>query len=74
VTQVQDSAFGLVKPHTAGLNSSIQPVQIPLQSLPTLQQINTPAQLGVNCKLTEGALNPVIQWNPLIQTSVEEVG
>ncbi|KAK4826007.1 hypothetical protein QYF61_003780 [Mycteria americana] len=45
VTQVQDLALRLV----------------PLQSLPTLKQINTPAQLGVICKLTEGALDALIQ-------------
>ncbi|KAK4825510.1 hypothetical protein QYF61_000023 [Mycteria americana] len=39
----------------------IQPVQVLLQSLPTLKQINTPAQLGVICKLTEGALDPFVQ-------------
>ncbi|KAK4813681.1 hypothetical protein QYF61_019574 [Mycteria americana] len=61
VAQVQDLALGLVKPHTAGPSPSIQPVQVPLQSLPTLQQINTPAQLGVICKLTEGALDPFVQ-------------
>ncbi|KAK4819271.1 hypothetical protein QYF61_000482 [Mycteria americana] len=61
VTQVQDPALGLVEPHTTGLDPSIQPVQVPLQSLPTLEQINTPAQLGVVCKLTEGALDPLIQ-------------
>ncbi|KAK4814535.1 hypothetical protein QYF61_022254 [Mycteria americana] len=61
VTQVQDLALGLVKPHAIGLDPSIQPVQVPLQSLPTLQQINTPAQLGVICKLTEGALDPFVQ-------------
>ncbi|KAK4816696.1 LOW QUALITY PROTEIN: hypothetical protein QYF61_020580 [Mycteria americana] len=31
------------------------------ESLPTLQQINTPAQLGVICKLTEGALDHFVQ-------------
>ncbi|KAK4826688.1 hypothetical protein QYF61_010697 [Mycteria americana] len=31
------------------------------QSLPTLKQINTPIQLGVICKLTEGALDPFAQ-------------
>ncbi|KAK4828653.1 hypothetical protein QYF61_000301 [Mycteria americana] len=31
------------------------------ESLPTLQQINTPAQFAVVYKLTEGALNPLIQ-------------
>ncbi|KAK4833077.1 hypothetical protein QYF61_027739 [Mycteria americana] len=30
VTQVQDLALGLVKPHTIGLGPSIQPVQVPL--------------------------------------------
>ncbi|GAB0184594.1 hypothetical protein GRJ2_000924700 [Grus japonensis] len=61
VTQVQDLALGLVEPHTIGLHPSIQPAQIPLQSLPTLKQIDTPTQSGVICKLTEGALNPLIQ-------------
>jgi len=58
---VQDLALGLVESHTVGLGPSIQSVQIPLQSLPTLQEIDTPTQLGVICKLTEGALNPLIQ-------------
>ncbi|KAK4828566.1 hypothetical protein QYF61_027656 [Mycteria americana] len=61
VAQVQDLALGLVKPHTIHPSPSIQPVQVPLQSLPTLQQINTPTQLGVICKLTEGALDPFVQ-------------
>ncbi|KAK4819404.1 hypothetical protein QYF61_003675 [Mycteria americana] len=61
VAQVQDLALGLVKPHTTDLGPSMQPVQVPLQSLPTLQQINTPTQLGVICKLTEGALDPFVQ-------------
>ncbi|KAK4819006.1 hypothetical protein QYF61_022837 [Mycteria americana] len=61
VAQVQDLALGLVKPHTIDLGPWIQPVQVPLQSLPTLKQINTPAQLGVVCKLTEGALDPLVQ-------------
>ncbi|KAK4819924.1 hypothetical protein QYF61_015299 [Mycteria americana] len=61
VTQVQDLALGLVKPHTIGPSPLIQPDQVPLQTLPTLKQINTPTQLGVICKLTEGALDPFIQ-------------
>ncbi|KAK4827926.1 hypothetical protein QYF61_022374 [Mycteria americana] len=31
------------------------------ERLPPLKQINTPAQLGVACKLPEGALDPLIQ-------------
>ncbi|KAK4827864.1 hypothetical protein QYF61_022014 [Mycteria americana] len=61
VTQVQDPALGLVEPHTIGLGPSIQPLQVPLQSLPPLKQINAPAQLDVICKLTEGALDPFVQ-------------
>ncbi|KAK4814940.1 hypothetical protein QYF61_006884 [Mycteria americana] len=57
----QDLALSLVEPHTVGPSPSIQPVQVPLQSLPPLKQINTPAQLGVICKLTEGALDPLFQ-------------
>ncbi|KAK4820534.1 hypothetical protein QYF61_000205 [Mycteria americana] len=61
VAQVQDPALSLVEPHTIDLGPSIQPVQVPLQSLPPLKQINTPAQPGVTCKLTEGALDPFVQ-------------
>ncbi|KAK4814519.1 hypothetical protein QYF61_021620 [Mycteria americana] len=61
VTHVQDLALSLVEPHTTGLGPSIQPVQVPLQTLPTLKKINTPTQLGVICKLTEGTLNPLVQ-------------
>ncbi|KAK4831267.1 hypothetical protein QYF61_016737 [Mycteria americana] len=61
VAVAQDLALRLVEPHTIGLGPSIQPVQVPLQSLPPLKQINTPAQLGVICKLTEGALDPFVQ-------------
>ncbi|KAK4810750.1 hypothetical protein QYF61_007724 [Mycteria americana] len=61
VTQVQNPALSLVESHTIGLRPTIQPVQVPLQSLSTLKQINTPAQLGVVCKLIEGALDPLVQ-------------
>ncbi|KAK4810335.1 hypothetical protein QYF61_019138 [Mycteria americana] len=61
VTQVQDLALGLVEPHTIGLGPLIQPVQVPLQSLPPINQINTPAQLGVVCKRIEGAFDPFVQ-------------
>jgi len=61
VTQVQDLAFGLVETHTVGLGSSVQPDQIPLQSLPSLEKVDSPPQLGVICKLTEGTLNALIQ-------------
>jgi len=61
VTQVQELALGFVKSPTIDLGPSVQPVQIPLQSLPTLKQIDTPALFGVICKVIEGALNPLSQ-------------
>ncbi|KAK4821431.1 hypothetical protein QYF61_020014 [Mycteria americana] len=57
VAQGQDLALGLVEPHTIGPGPSIQPVQ----GLPPLKQINTPTQLGVICKLTQSALDPLVQ-------------
>jgi len=61
VTQVQDPALGLVESHTIDLGPLIQSVQIPLQSLPNLKQIDIPTQLGAICKLTDEALNLLIQ-------------
>ncbi|RMC09890.1 hypothetical protein DUI87_12677 [Hirundo rustica rustica] len=61
VTQLQDPALGLTEPHPVGLGPLIQPVQIPLQRLLALQQISTPAGLGVICKLTDGAVDPLVQ-------------
>jgi len=50
VTQVQHPALGLVEPHTAGLSPSIQPVQIPLQSLPTVTAEVLPLEKrGIAC-------------------------
>ncbi|TRZ08266.1 hypothetical protein HGM15179_018840 [Zosterops borbonicus] len=61
VTDVQDPALGFVEPPIIDLSPSIQLVQIPLQSLPTLQQINTLTQLSVIHEPTVGALDPLIQ-------------
>ncbi|KAK4810573.1 hypothetical protein QYF61_004536 [Mycteria americana] len=61
VGQVQDLALSLVECNTIDLGPSIQPVQVPLQTLPPLKQINTPTQFDVICKLTEGALDPFVQ-------------
>lgn len=66
MTQVQDLEFHLIEAHKIG--PSIQPVQILLWNLPALQQINTPTQL-VTCKLTEGALGPLI---PIVSKDIKE--
>ena len=60
VIEMLDLALGFVKAHTSGLSPAPQPVQIPLQGLPTARQIDTSSQLVI-CKLTEGALSALIQ-------------
>ncbi|RMC01201.1 hypothetical protein DUI87_22293 [Hirundo rustica rustica] len=50
-TQVQDLTLGFIEPQTNGLRPLI--VKIPLQSLPALQQVNPPNQLGAIYELAE---------------------
>lgn len=45
MTQVQHLAFSLVECHATGSSQLTFPIQIPQQSLPTLKQFSTPAQL-----------------------------
>lgn len=52
---------GTLEPHAHGLGPEIQPVQVPLHSLPTLQHIDTATQLGVICQSAHGRLNPLMQ-------------
>ena len=52
---VQDPALGLVEAYTTGLEPPIQPVQIPLQGLPTFKQVSISSELSVIFKLIEGS-------------------
>ncbi|KAJ7404997.1 hypothetical protein WISP_142413 [Willisornis vidua] len=61
VIKVQDPALGLVKPQPAGFGPPLQPLQVPPQSPPTIQQIETPPQLGVICKFANDTLYPLVQ-------------
>lgn len=61
VTELQEAALCLVEPHIIDLSSSIQPVQILMQSISTLQHVNTPTQLSVIPELTESALDFLVQ-------------
>ncbi|KAJ7412729.1 hypothetical protein WISP_94770 [Willisornis vidua] len=46
VIQGQDPVHPLIEPHNVGHSPSFQSVKIPLQSLLTIQQINTPIEIG----------------------------
>ncbi|KAK4826501.1 hypothetical protein QYF61_009574 [Mycteria americana] len=58
--QVQDPALGLFEPHGVPMGPLLELVQVPLDGIPSLRHVNHTTQLGVVCKLAEGALNPTV--------------
>ncbi|KAK4818697.1 hypothetical protein QYF61_017918 [Mycteria americana] len=60
LTQVQDTALGLVEPHEVHTGPLLQIVQVPLDGISSLRRVSYTAQLGVVCKLAEGALDPAV--------------
>ena len=60
LTHVQDLALGLVELHEVHMGPPLQPVQVPLDGIPSLQCVNHTTQLGVISRLAEGALNPTV--------------
>jgi len=57
LTQVQDLALGLVEPHEVHTGPLLKLVQVPLDGIPSFWCVNCTTQLGVICKLAEGALD-----------------
>ncbi|KAK4816170.1 hypothetical protein QYF61_011552 [Mycteria americana] len=84
LTQVQDPALGLVRSHEVCMGPLLELVQVPLDGIPSLRRVNLTTQLGVICKLAEGALNPTVyvidedskqncsQYRPLRDTTCHE--
>ncbi|KAK4816042.1 hypothetical protein QYF61_011050 [Mycteria americana] len=60
LNQVQDLALGLVEPHKVHMGPLLELVQVPLDGNPSLRHVNCTTQLGVICKLAEGALDPTV--------------
>jgi len=56
-TPVQDLALGLVEPHEVHTGPFLEFVQVPLDGIPSFWLVNCTTQLGVICKLAEGALD-----------------
>ncbi|KAK4815224.1 hypothetical protein QYF61_022871 [Mycteria americana] len=54
-TQVQDLTLGLVEPHEVHVGPLLELVQVPLGAIASLRRVNRTTQLGVVCKLAEGA-------------------
>jgi len=53
---VQDLALGLVEPHEVHVGPLLQLVQVPLDGILSFWCVIYTTQLGVICKLAEGAL------------------
>ena len=58
--QLQDLAFGFVESHEVHLDPLLKPVYVPLAGILSLWHVNHSLQLGIICKLAEGALNPTV--------------
>jgi len=56
-TQMQDLALGPVKFHEVHTGLFLELVQVPLDSIQSFWCVNCTTQLGVICKLAEGALD-----------------
>ncbi|KAK4828850.1 LOW QUALITY PROTEIN: hypothetical protein QYF61_000907 [Mycteria americana] len=60
IALTQEPALGLVEPHEVHRDPLLQLVQVPLDDIPPFWHVNCTTQLGVICKLAEGALDPAI--------------
>jgi len=57
LTQAQDPALGLLEPHEVHTCPLLEFVQVPLDGIPSSWCVNCTTQLGVICKLAEGAFD-----------------
>ncbi|PKU31194.1 rna-directed dna polymerase from mobile element jockey- hypothetical protein [Limosa lapponica baueri] len=60
LTQVQNTVLAVpYEPHEVQ-QGLLEPVQVPLDGIPSLKHVSHITQLGVICKLAEGALDPIV--------------
>ena len=59
-THMQDLALGLVEPYEIHTGLLLELVQVPLDGIPSLRCVSCTTQLGVICRLAEGALDPTV--------------
>ncbi|PKU43223.1 hypothetical protein llap_6461 [Limosa lapponica baueri] len=60
LTQVQDPPLCLIDLHKVHMGPLLKSVQVPLDGIPSLRHVNCTTQLGVVCKLAEGAPSPTV--------------
>jgi len=68
-TQVQDPALGLVEPHEVHVGPFLRLAQAPLDGNPSFWFISCTTQLGVICRLAEGALNPSMSLMKILNST-----
>ena len=59
---MQDLALGLVELHVVGMGPPLKHVQVPLDGILSLYHVNCTTQLGIVCKLAEGALDSTVHF------------
>ncbi|KAK4818642.1 hypothetical protein QYF61_016613 [Mycteria americana] len=69
LTQVQDPALGLVEPHEVHMSPLLELVQVPLDGILSLRRVNGTTQLGVICKLAEGALDSTMSLMKILNST-----
>ncbi|PKU44723.1 hypothetical protein llap_4997 [Limosa lapponica baueri] len=73
LTQLQDLALGLFDPHEVHIGPLLEPAQITLDGILSLRCVNNSTQLGVICKLAEGALNPSMSLSFYVYVIDEDI-
>jgi len=69
LTQILDLALSLLEPHEVHTDPLLKLVQVPLDGISSLRCVNWTTQLGVICKLTEGALDPAMSFMKILNST-----
>ncbi|GAB0179940.1 hypothetical protein GRJ2_000459300 [Grus japonensis] len=68
-THVQDPALGLVEPHEVHVGPLLKLVLALLDGILSLWCVDSTTQLGVVCKLAEGALDPMMSLMMILNST-----
>ncbi|KAK4825592.1 hypothetical protein QYF61_000681 [Mycteria americana] len=69
-THVQDFALGLVEPREVHMGPLLELVPVLLDGIPSLRHVNRTTQLGVVCRLAEGAFDPTMSLMKILNRLV----
>jgi len=66
---MRDLALRPVEPHEVHQGPPLQLVQVPLDGIPSLRRVDRTTQLGVICKIAEGALDLAVSLMKILNRS-----